>query len=300
MGEFYIANEYWFAVFQLVTAMLGMGATLRLRDFREVLLEPIPVSVGCLIQLMAVPMLAYAAISLLGVPEGVAIGLALIAAVPGGSSSNMFTHFASGNVALSISITALTTLACLVATPIILGLMISDYLPETFQMPTVQIMREITFNLLLPLALGMYCLSRFPSLAATLARWCIRASMLGLLMIFVGASAAGRLDVDAFGTANMWRVGVFILAMIAIGWLLPRALGIGKADATAIEMEVIVRNINLGLMLKVSLFPTVAGAENELGDTVLFTLLLYGAVQLILGCVLVPVRRWDIRFRGAQ
>ena len=248
-------------------------------------------SVGTLVQMLGAPLLAFAFIALFDVPPGLAVGLALIAAVPGGSSSNMFTHFAAGNVALSISVTAITTLACLLATPLILAALISDYLPADFVMPTARIMREITFNLLLPLALGMLCLRWFPRVAEHLARWCIRASMLGLLLIFVGASASGRLDTESFGAANMALVSAFIVLMVAMGWGLPRALGLSRADATAIEMEVIVRNINLGLMLKVSLFPATQGQSSSLGDTVLFTLLLYGAVQLLLGLGLIPLKR---------
>lgn len=300
MGEFYISNEYGFAVFQLVMAMLGMGATLTVNDFREVMREPFPVAAGNGIQLLGAPLLAFLMITVFDMPEGVAIGLVLIAAVPGGSSSNMFTHFASGNVALSISITAMTTLVCLLTTPLILDLLISTYLPNDFVMPATQIMREIILNLLLPLSVGMLCLHWLPDLARHIAKWCIRASMFGLLMIFLGATAAGRLDVDVFGLNNMLTVSLFIALMVAMGWLAPWVLGIAKSDAIAIEMEVIVRNINLGLMLKVSLFPAVAGQNNALGDTVLFTLLLYGAAQLLLGCALIPANHWRSQKQIAQ
>lgn len=93
------------------------------------------------------------------------------------------------------------------------------------------------------------------------------------------------------GLSNILMVSVFIVLMVAMGWFVPRGLGVTKADATAVEMEVIVRNINLALMLKVSLFPVVAGQSSALGDTVLFALLLYGAVQLLLGGVLIPIKR---------
>ena len=151
MGEFYIANEYWFSVFQLVTAMIGMGATLTLKDFRELLLEPKAVASGIGIQMMMVPLLAFATISLFGLAGGIAVGIALISAVPGGSTLNIFTHFAGGNIALSVAITAVTTLACLVSTPIVLELLISSYMPADFVMPKGQIMREIALTLLLPL-----------------------------------------------------------------------------------------------------------------------------------------------------
>ena len=291
MGEFYVENEYGFAVFQLVLAMLGMGATLTAEDFKDVAREPMAVSFGSAMQLMVMPLLALGFISLFSVPAGVAVGIALIAAVPGGSSSNIFTHFARGNVALSISITAVTTLACLVTTPLILDFLISEHMPADFEMPSFQVMREIFVNVLLPLFIGMAILKYVPHYAAKVSLWCIRGSVLGLAMIFIGASMAGRLDIEKFGHANLMLASLFIAVVVIAAWLLPKLAGIAKADATAIEMEVVVRNINLGMMLKVALFPAVAGQVSQLGDTVLFTLLLYGAVMLLLGIAMVVLKK---------
>ncbi len=295
MAEFYITHEYWFAVFQLVLAMLGMGATLKLSDFQEIILEPLSVFSGSFIQLIVIPCLAFLFILFVGkmtsVAAGVAVGVALIAAIPGGTSSNIFTHFAGGNVALSISITAITTLACLVTTPLILDLLISSYMPSDFVMPTLQIMKEITLNLLLPLIIGMVILRFLPALARHLSIWCIRGSVLGLIVIFVGASIAGRLDVEQFGWDNVALVLSFILVIVLVGWLAPAIARLPKKDCIAIEMEVVVRSVNLGIMLKVAIFPAVDSASEQLGNMVLFALLLYGAVQLLLGVALIPLRR---------
>jgi BASS family bile acid:Na+ symporter len=155
VAEFYVQHEYWFAAVQLILAMLGMGATLTGKDFRDVVSEPLAVSAGTAIQLVAVPLTAFLFLKFLGVHDGVAVGIALIAAIPGGTVSNIFTFIARGNTALSISITAITTLACLVTTPLILSLLISDYLPQDFTMPKGQIISEIALTLLLPLFIGM-------------------------------------------------------------------------------------------------------------------------------------------------
>jgi len=155
MGELYIAYEYWFAAFQLILAMLGMGATLTVGDFKDVVKEPKAVTFGTTIQMALVPLVAYFFINAVGIVGGVAVGIALVAAIPGGTTSNIFTYFARGNVPLSISITAITTLACLITTPVVLGLLITQYLPANFTMPTAQIVKEIALTLLLPLIIGM-------------------------------------------------------------------------------------------------------------------------------------------------
>ncbi len=129
MGEFYLRHEYWFAAVQLILAMFGMGATLTAEDFRDVVREPKAVGVATALQLLLVPAMALAFISGTGVAGGVAAGIALVAAIPGGTTSNIFTYMARGNVPLSISVTGITTLACLLTTPLILGLLITDYLP---------------------------------------------------------------------------------------------------------------------------------------------------------------------------
>lgn len=295
MGTFYIENEYWFSVFQLVTAMIGMGATLTPKDFRELLLEPNAVASGTFIQLLIVPLIAFIFISAFGLAGGIAVGFALISAVPGGSTSNVFTHFAKGNTALSVAITAITTLACLFTTPLILELLISNYMPADFVMPRVQIMKEIALTLLLPLSLGMIFLRYLPSKAELFSKWCVRISMFGLLMIIVGASLSGRLDLKAFGFDNVALIVVFILTLAIISWFISWAiLKLPHADATAVDMEVVVRNINLGLMLKVLLFPAILGQADPIGDMVLLSLLLYGGLQTFVALALIGIRRSSI------
>ena len=155
MIELYLEYEYWIAAVQLVLAMLGMGAGLRLADFKKVVLQPKAVTVGLAMQLVVVPMIALGFIMLTTLPPGVVIGIAIIAAIPGGTVSNIFTFMARGNVPLSITITALTSVACLVTTPMILDFLISDYMSDKFTMPAMKVAIEIGLYLLLPLALGM-------------------------------------------------------------------------------------------------------------------------------------------------
>lgn len=291
MGVFYVANEYWFAAFQLVLAMFGMGATLTARDFRELVKEPWPVTVGTAVQVVAVPLATLVFLRALGVEGGLAIGLAVLAAVPGGTVSNIFTFFARGNSVLSICITGITTLACLITTPLILDLLITDYMPADFVMPGARIVIEIGLTLLLPLALGMLYLYLYPATAGAVSKWSIRGSLFGLLLIVIGSLAAGRLNLAVFGLYNLVLVHVYALVLIALGTLTPRLLGLSRPDRTAIEIEVIVRNIGLAIMIKASMFPAEVGPTAQLGDMVLFTLVIYGGFQLLAGGVLIRLHR---------
>jgi len=292
MGEIYIKYEYWIAAFQLVFAMFGMGATLTINDFKQVIRIPRSVSFGLMVQLLVVPLFAFAFISIFNMQAGLAVGIALIAAIPGGTTSNIFTYMARGNVPLSISITGITSLACLLTTPLILSLLVSNYLPADFSMPTGQIISDIAFTLLLPLFIGMAILVYLPKHADWVSRWSIRLSLFGILLIVIGSSLAGRLDIDAFGGDNVVILAIFIACLSVIAWIITFLLKLSKGDRTAIEMEVIVRNVNLAVLIKVSLFPTSSGVD-DIGNMVLFTVLLYGAIQLLIAAALIVFRRYS-------
>lgn len=293
MISFYLENEYWFAATQLVLAMLGMGATLTLKDFKDVLVEPKAVTTGLAIQLLLVPLIAFGLIELLDINIGVAVGIAIIAAIPGGTVSNIFTHFSFGNSALSISLTGITTLACLVTTPLILELLIANYLPDDFSMPATRIAIEIGAYLLMPLFVGMAFLHFIPSKAELFSKVCIRGSLFVIGLIVAGSLGAGRLDFEAFGMENILLMVGLVVIFGILSRPICRVLNLGRADLTAIEMEVIVRNANLGLLIKASLFPAVVGVKDPLGDMVLFTLLLYGSLGLITGSFIIWLHRKD-------
>jgi BASS family bile acid:Na+ symporter len=263
--------------------MLGMGATLRLRDFIAVFRRPAALLLGLVIQWVVVPLVAWQLLVAIDPVPGVAIGLALCAAIPGGTMSNVFTFLGRGHVALSIALTVVTTLACLVITPVILGLLISQYMPAEFEMPVAQIATEITLVLLLPLVLGMCVLAVFPDLAGRFSRWCIRGSVFVILLIVVGATGAERIDIRVLDSASLLALVLLVGLLAILSWLIPLLLRRSSSECTALNIEVTVRNGNLGLLIKASMFPAIVGAVDPVGDLVLLTVLLYGGLALPLG-----------------
>lgn len=287
MFSFYLAHEYWFAAAQLSLAMLGMGATLTLGDFKGIIKTPRAFTVGLGLQLLLVPLVAFLFILLSGAAAGVLIGLALLAAIPGGTVSNIFTYMAKGNVVVSIAITAITTIGCLVTTPIVLNLLISQHMPADFVMPVGRIAFEICLFLLIPLVIGMALYAKFPKPAAKISKVGIYGSIFIIALIVIGSAGAGRLDLDAFGASNILIILAFALALLALSVIVPKLLRLPTQDGTAIQIEITVRNTNLGLLLNASLFPV----GHALGGTVLMTVLLYGAVMLLLGGGLIVYNR---------
>lgn len=287
MFSFYLVHEYWFAAAQLSLAMLGMGATLTLKDFKGIIKTPRAFTVGMGLQLLLVPLVAFVFISLSGAAVGVLIGLALLAAIPGGTVSNIFTYMAKGNIVLSIAITAITTIGCIVTTPIVLDLLISQHMPTDFVMPVGRIAFEICLFLLVPLLIGMALYATLPKHAVTISKFGIYGSIFIIALIVIGSAGAGRLDLGAFGTSNVLIVLAFAVALLALSVIVPKTLRLPTKDRTAIQIEITVRNTNLGLLLNASLFPV----GHALGGTVLMTVLLYGAVMLLLGGGLIAYSR---------
>jgi BASS family bile acid:Na+ symporter len=292
MFEHYAAYEYWLAATQLALLMLGMGAMTHLSDFTDLVRRPRAVLVGIAVQLLLVPPLAVVASHGLGATPGVTLGLVLISAMPGGTMSNLFTLFARGNVPLSITLTALATAACIVTTPLVLRLLALGHLPPGFAMPTEQIVFEIAFVLLLPLAFGMAVGHTLPAWRDGISRWCIRGSILMIVLIAIGAGGSGRIDPTRYGWAAPAAIALFVTAIQAVAAVAGRLARLERRDVVAIVIEVTIRNTNLGLLVKASLFPAVAGIVDPLADAVLYVVLIYGGVATLWA---IPLLVWHRR-----
>lgn len=300
MFDDYANYEYALASSQLLFAMLGMGSLLGLRDFGDVFRRPRELAIGLTLQLVVVPCAALAVVALTEVPPGVAAGLALVAAVPGGTMSNVFTYFGRGNIALSISLTGVTTILSLLTTPALLRLLSGTHLPPDFEMPVGRVAFEIGAVLLLPLAAGMVFGALVPGRRDVFSRWCIRASFFFIVLMVFGGAGAGRLDATAYGAKGLLAIVALCVCIQAIAWAVTRLAGLGVPEQVAIGIEVTIRNSNLALLVKASLFPAVAGVADPIGDGMFFVALLYGGVALPLS--MIPVwqgRRADRRAAAA-
>ncbi len=291
MGEFYLKHEYWLAFSQLFLAMLGMGATLKVRDFVTVTKKPKAMLCGLGMQIVLVPLATFLILVSLDINPGVAIGLAIIAAIPGGTTSNIYTFFAKGHVALSIAVTAITTVACLLTVPLVLRLLISEYIPPDFSLPVGQIARETLTAILIPLALGMVIYAQLPRYNLQIAKWSIRISLAIIVVIVLGAASSGRLDWNAFGSSNAMILVGFTLLLMLMGLLIPRLLGLSRQDTVAIGMEVSVRNVNLAVLIIASIFPASNADVAALGSMALFTALAYGALMMTPAVILIAGNR---------
>jgi bile acid:Na+ symporter, BASS family len=289
----YAAYEYPVASAQLFLAMLGMGALLTPRDFLLEVKKPRGMVVGLSCQWLLVPLIAYVLGGVLPIPAGMAVGLIFVAAAPGGTLSNILTLFGRGNIALSITLTAITTVAALLTTPLLLKLLVSQHLRDDFSMPVGLIARDIFGTLIIPLVLGMLVNAwTAPSFSQRFSTWAIRLSLMFILIIVVGSAGSGRLNAAAYGVIGVATLVIFAVAIQASTVLASKVMGLTSGDGLAITIESTFRNISLAIAVKATVFPAQPGVLDPIGDAVLFTALLYGGISMFMTLVPVTIHRW--------
>ena len=286
--EQYPPYHHLVASAQLVLAMFGMGIVTRPRDFVELVLEPKPMITGLLYQLVGIPLLTAGVIYFVKLPPEVVVGLIMVAAMPGGALSNVYTHLGRGNVALSVALTGVMTLLALVTAPLIMRIFAGDYLPPEIAMPVGETVREIFIFLLLPLAVGMLLGRLLKDEAAhRCSKWSVRASLIVLAVLVVGSLGSGSIDFSRYSARIPLLVFLYCLIIqIIILRGARHVLGFSHRDSMALGIESSMKNINLAVLIAASLFG-IEGKNGEFGAGVLFVLLLYGGVSL--GVAGVPV-----------
>jgi BASS family bile acid:Na+ symporter len=244
----------------LAFLMFGVSLSLRPASFREVARAPRLPVIGLLAQYVLVPALTCLGAWLFRVDPPLALGMALVAACPGGSFSNVLTWLARGNVALAVSLTAVSSLMAPLVMPLNFALYawLNPYtrpLLREIAIPTGGIVTLVLFVLALPLLLGMLAGHRFPAVAAR-AEKPLRgvATLLFLGLVAVAFAANIRLFLDRFSDF-FWLVIAQNALALGIGYLTGRLARVGDADRRALTIEVGIHNTGLGLAVLFTFFP---------------------------------------------
>lgn len=291
----------------VIFSMLGMGATLSFRDFSNTLLAWRSFAVGMVAQLLLVPAWAGLMMYVLGLlpvgfgglsnagTVGITTGLALIAAMPGGSLSNLLTFIGNGNVALSITLTATTTLICLIATPILLATLITVRVPGSFGIDKSRIVLDIGLFLLAPLLVGMVArLFVNAQQQVMFTKLMVRASLCLLALIIIGSLGAGRLQFAPYGWLGPAIIILFCVGAVYLTRFATYACEMAEGDSLAIIIEVAVKNGLLALLIVTSMFPShmlTAQTEQQAQviaaarDGCVFVVLFFSGTAMITGMV---------------
>lgn len=244
--------------------MFGVALELKPRDFKAVLVMPKPVLIGLAAQFVLLPACTWLLVLAIRPAPSVALGMMLVAACPGGNVSNFLTHYARGNTALSVSMTAVSTAVAIVMTPLNLALWAGMYEPtaailRAVSLDPLDMLVAVALLLGVPMAAGMAIGYRFPALVARVHRP-VRAASLAIFGLFVvGALAANwRHFVDWVGFV-VFAVFLHNAVAIASGWAAARAAGLPERDRRAVAIEVGIQNSALGLILIFNFFGGLGG-----------------------------------------
>ncbi len=256
--------------FQLVVKIMvglflfGVALDTRAEDLRDVVRRPWVMAVALVAQYAVAPGLALLLTLALDVRGSIAIGMLLVACCPAGNLSNLLTHRARGDVALSISLTGLSNVAALVLTPLTfafwtgLNPAASDLLRDISIDPWT-LMGEVALLIGLPFALGMLAAWRWPTMAAS-ARKVVEPGALVLLLLVVIGGAAAQMGVlvDHLGLVVVPIVAHNALAL-GVGFVTGRACRLAPPGVRAMTFELGVRNTALGVVLALAFFSDLGG-----------------------------------------
>lgn len=172
----------------LIIIMFGMGLSLTLDDFRRVIYYPKAIIIGLVNQLILLPGFGFVLIEFINVPPEIAIGTILLASCPGGPTSNLITHLAKGDTALSVSLTAISSFASLLTIPFIVNLGLQRVLGETteVQLNVVQTIAQVFVIVLIPVILGMIVKAQKRAFALRMEKPVRTASAIVFSLVMVG------------------------------------------------------------------------------------------------------------------
>lgn len=236
----------------LAIIMVGIGLSLTKEDFAVQARSPWATIVGLFGQLVLVPLTGVAVALAFGLSPMLALGVVLVAATPGGATSNLITYLARGNVALSVILTALSSVAVILTLPMWFGIgarLIPGAADEEVTVPLGQTFGLLLGVILIPVLLGMILRARKPALAARIERFVGIVGLVVLVLLIVGIVLGERDRIVDLIVAVGPAVIVLNLALIAIGGLLAWICRLRRAEQIAIAVEFGIKNTTLTLLI---------------------------------------------------
>jgi bile acid:Na+ symporter, BASS family len=230
--------------------MFGLGLSLTPADFARVAKQPKAVGIALVCQLLVLPLICFGLVLAFRLPPVLAVGMMMLAASPGGTTANLYSHLFRGDIALNISLTALNSVIAVITLPIITNLAIAYFDPFDDQLgmqwaKTVEVFAIV----LLPVILGMIVRRLWPRFADGMDKPVRIVSVVVLVVVIAGAVASNwALLLDNF--AQLAGIAIsFCLISLAVGYYVPRWLKVGKRQAIASSFEIGIHNATLAIVI---------------------------------------------------
>ena len=240
----------------LALIMLGLGMGLTIQDFLRVIKKPKDFLVGCICQLILLPIIAFALIKLLNTPLELALGVMLIASAPGGVTSNILTRFANGDVALSISLTAIISLISIISVPFIVFLSIDllniDYVSKEISMLAISL--KMFFVVTIPVIIGMITRHFAKNFIIKNILLIQRISIALFVLIFIAIYIEEWNNITNFIVQAGLITLILNIVMMVVGFYVAKFFVSGVAQQRCISLECGLQNGTLAVFVSTQLF----------------------------------------------
>ena len=225
--------------------MFGMGMALKPEDFKIVLSRPKDIIIGCLAQFTIMPLLAWTLSRVFAIDEALAVGVVLVGCCPGGTASNVITYLAKGDLALSVGMTAVSTVLAPVMTPLLVWLLAG----KTVDVDVVGMLLSILWVVILPVVAGLTIKWLWPKLTDKATAYLPAVSSLAIAFIVLIVISANAHKLLLGGMVIVVVVVLHNLCGLGLGYLLGRLLHLPAPKRKAISIEVGMQNSGLASSL---------------------------------------------------
>ena len=246
----------------LMIIMFGMGLSLVVGDFKRIFVTPKAILIGLISQLVFLPIIGFTFIYLFPLQPEIAIGLVILVACPGGATSNLVTHLAKGDIALSVSLTALSSLATLLTIPFIVNMGLQTVLGEntTIQLNIIQTIIQIFAIVIIPVSIGMLVRYKRKAFADKMENPMRKASTVVFLLVLFGLLIKERANIiPYFEQAGLIMLGLNLVTM-SLGFVLARIFKLSFKQGISISIESGIQNGTMGLVIATVLLGNTAYA----------------------------------------
>jgi BASS family bile acid:Na+ symporter len=244
----------------LIIIMLGMGLSLVMADFKRIFLYPKAILVGLVNQLLILPLIGFAIVMVFPMAPEIAIGIMILAACPGGPTSNLIAHLAKGDTALSVTLTALSSFITILTIPFIVNFALVRFLDEgqMIQLNVLQTIAQIFIIIIIPITIGMVIRRYSEGFAIRMASPVRIASAFVIALVIIGIVIKERANfVSYFQQAGIAAL-VLNVATMVVGYYSARLFGIKDKQALSISIESGIQNGTLAISIAVILLHSTA------------------------------------------
>ena len=225
--------------------MFGMGMALRIEDFRIVFSRPRDIAIGCLAQFSVMPLLAWVLSRLFALDEALTVGVVLVGCCPGGTASNVITYLAKGDLALSVGMTATSTVLAPFVTPLLVWLLVG----QTVDVQVAGMLLSILWVVILPIVAGLLAKWLWPKFTERATAYLPALSSLAICAIVLIIIAANASKLLEGGLIIILVVMLHNLCGLSLGYVIGRLLRLPAAKRKAVSIEVGMQNSGLASSL---------------------------------------------------